>query len=108
MMLADALRQFHDSGRTCGVLTPSNIAVTDTGLELIAAPSHPADITPYTAPELLQGQPADVRTDIFAFGAIVYEMVMDHRAFAGDNAEELAASLTTSAPPLSGTPGSIT
>jgi serine/threonine protein kinase len=105
MMLADALRQLHDSGRTCGVLTPSNIAVTHTGLELIATPSHLADITPYTAPELLQGQPADVRSDIFAFGAILYEMVMDHRAFTGDSPEELAASLTTSAPPLSGTPG---
>lgn len=105
MMLADALRRLHDSGRTCGALTPSNIAVTDTGLELISIPVHPEDITPYTAPELLQGQPADVRSDIFAFGAIVYEMVMDHRAFAGDSAEELAASLSTSAPPLSGTPG---
>jgi hypothetical protein len=104
MMLADALRQLHDSGRTCGVLTPSNIAVTDAGLELIAT-SGPAHITPYTAPELLQGQPADVRSDIFAFGAILYEMVMDHRAFAGESAEDLAASLATSAPPLSGTPG---
>ena len=105
MTLAEALRQFHDSGRICGALTPSNIVVTGTGLELIAAPSHPADITPYTAPEILQGQPADVRSDIFAFGAIVYEMVMDHRAFAGDCPEDLAASLTVSAPPLSGTPG---
>jgi hypothetical protein len=104
MMLAEALRQLHDSGRTCGALTPSNIAVTDTGLELIVTPSHPADITPYTAPELLQGQPADARSDIFAFGAIVYEMVMDRRAFTGDNADALAASLTTSAPLPSGTP----
>src|SRR5260370_25938347 len=104
MMLAEALRQLHDSGRTYGALTPSNIAVTDTGLELIVTPSHPADITPYTAPELLQGQPADARSDIFAFGAIVYEMVMDRRAFTGDNADALAASLTTSAPLPSGTP----
>ena len=104
MMLAEALRQLHDSGRTCGALTPSNIAVTDTGLELIVTPSHLADITPYTAPELLQGQPADARSDIFAFGAIVYEMVMDRRAFTGDNADALAASLTTSAPLPSGTP----
>jgi serine/threonine-protein kinase len=105
MMLADTIRQLHDSGRTCGALTPSNIVVTGAGLKLLTTPSHPADITPYTAPELLQNKPADVRSDIFAFGAIVYEMVMDHRAFAGDSAEELAASLTTSAPPLSGTPG---
>ncbi len=105
MMLADTLRRLHDSGRTCGVLTPSNIAVAATGLELIPALNAPGDITPYTAPELLHGQPADVRSDIFAFGAVVYEMVMDHRAFAGDNAVDLAASLATCDPPLSGNPG---
>lgn len=104
MMLADTLRRLHDSGRVCGVLTPSNIAVSATGLELTAAPNVPGDITPYTAPELLHGQAADVRSDIFAFGAVVYEMVMDHRAFAGDNAVDLAASLATCDPPLSGNP----
>jgi hypothetical protein len=104
-MLAETLRRLHDSGRICGALTPSNIAVAATGLELIDAPNAQGDITPYTAPELLHGQPADVRSDIFAFGAIVYEMVMDRRAFTGEDAASLAASLATSEPPLPGNPG---
>jgi hypothetical protein len=104
MMLAEALRQFHDSGRTCGALQPSNIDITDNGVELNAAPGLPVTITPYTAPEILQGNFADPRSDIFAFGAIVYEMVTGRPAFAGDNADALAVSLTISVPPASGTP----
>jgi len=104
LMLADALRQFHDSGHTCGYLTPSNIAITATGLELIGEPSQPAAITPYTAPEILQGHSPDARSDIFAFGAIVYEMVTGLRAFDGDDADALVESLTLSAPPPSGSP----
>jgi hypothetical protein len=104
MMLAEALRQIHDSGHTCGAVLPTNIAVSTTGLELIVTPSQSAAVTPYTAPEILQGHPPDSRSDIFAFGAMVYEMVMGRRAFAGDNADALAVSLTTSVPPPSGTP----
>ena len=104
MMLAEALRQLHDSGRTCGALLPSNITVNATGLKLIITPSQSATITPYTAPEILQGHPRDSRSDIFAFGAIVYEMVVGQRAFAGDNADALAVSLVISVPPPCGTP----
>ena len=103
-MLAEAIRQIHDSGRTCGALLPSNIAITDTGLELIDEPDQPAAITPYTAPEVLQGHTPDSRSDIFAFGAIVYEMITGRPAFAGDNADALAVSLTISGPPPTGTP----
>jgi eukaryotic-like serine/threonine-protein kinase len=38
---------------------------------------------PYMAPEQLQGRQIDARTDLFAFGAIVYEMVTGRRAFNG-------------------------
>jgi hypothetical protein len=104
MMLAEALRQIHDSGRTCGALLPSNIVVTTTGRELIVTPGQSTTTTPYTAPEILQGQPPDARSDIFAFGAIVYEMVTGRRAFAGGDANALAVSLTTSVPSPSETP----
>ena len=102
-LLAEEVRQIHDSGSNCGALLPSNIAVTATGLDLHLTPHQPAAVTPYTAPEILQGNPADARSDIFAFGAIVYEMVTGRRAFAGDNSDALAVSLTISDPPPSGT-----
>lgn len=102
-MLAEALRQIHDTGRTYGALQPSGIIFTGSGLEL-AKPGETSSATPYTAPEILQGRAADQRSDIFAFGAIVYEMVTGRRAFAGDNADALAVSLTISVPPLTGKP----
>ncbi len=106
-MLAEALRQIHDTGRICGALLPSDIAITaliGAGPELIVTPGEPGAITPYTAPEILQGRAPDSRSDIFAFGAIVYEMITGRRAFAGDNADALAVSLTISVPPPSGNP----
>ena len=101
--LAETLRQIHDAGRTCGAVLPSSILLKATGLEL-AAPGETTAITPYTAPEILQGRAADQRSDIFAFGAIVYEMITGRRAFAGDNADALAVSLTISVPPPIGDP----
>jgi len=104
MTLADALRRIHDSGRVYGALTPSNIGLTGTSVELAAAPDHTGSVTPYTAPEVLHGKPADTRSDIFAFGAVLFEMLTGRRAFAGDSEASLAAALTDSAPPSSGSP----
>ena len=104
-ILAEELRQIHDSGRTCGILLPSNIGVTACGLELRIMPDQPVAATSYTAPEILQGHAPDARSDIFAFGAILYEMVTGRRAFGGDNADALAVSLTISDPPATGTAG---
>src|ERR1035441_7937923 len=81
MTLADALRRIHDSGRVYGALTPSNIALTGTSVELADPPKQAGGVTPYTAPELLHGKPADVRGDIFAFGAILFEMLTGRHAF---------------------------
>ncbi len=104
-LLAESLRQIHDSGRVCGVLQPSNVAVTDEGVEVALTPVESGSITPYTAPEVLHGQPADLRSDIFAFGAILHEMVTGRQAFAGDTPDALAVSLAISVPNPSGNPG---
>ena len=104
MTLAEALRQIHDSGGTCGALLPSNITVNASSLELRATPGQQTAITPYTAPEILQGHTPDSRSDIFAFGAIVYEIFTGRPAFAGDNADALKVSLTISGPAPSGNP----
>src|ERR1039458_3678413 len=104
MTLADALRRIHDSGRVYGALTPSNIGFTGTSVELAAEPEHTASVTPYTAPEVLHGKPADSRSDIFAFGAVLFEMLTGRRAFDGASEASLAAALTDSAAPSSGSP----
>ncbi len=58
----------------------------------------------YMAPEQLRGKPADGRSDIFAFGCMLYEMLSGNRAFAGDTSHEIgAAILQQDPPPLSET-----
>ena len=59
MLLAEALRKIHDSGKVHGAVTPFNLAMTTRGLELLPAPEWTAGaITPYTAPEVLHGRDA--------------------------------------------------
>src|SRR5207244_2448093 len=58
----------------------------------------------YMSPEQLKGQPADHRSDIFSFGAILYEMLSGNRAFGGDSmAETMSAILREDPPDLSQT-----
>ncbi len=57
----------------------------------------------YMAPEQLQGLPADARTDVFAFGCVLYEMVTGRRAFVGDSpASVIAAILEREPAPMAG------
>ena len=62
-------------------------------------------ITPYTAPEVVQGHPADARSDIFSFGAILFEMFTGRQAFDGETRATLAANLTKAPTPASGSAG---
>jgi serine/threonine protein kinase len=56
----------------------------------------------YMSPEQVRGQKADHRSDIFAFGAILYEMLSGHRAFRGDTpADTMSAILAKDPPELS-------
>ena len=56
----------------------------------------------YMAPEQLEGREADARTDIFAFGAMVYEMTAGRKAFdAASNASLIGAILRDKPPPIS-------
>ena len=53
---------------------------------------------PYMAPEQMSGQSADARSDLFSFGAVLYEMVTGRRAFGGDTPTAVMASVLGSQP----------
>lgn len=96
---AERLRQVHDQGQVHGSLTPFAILVGETEVELQPAASA---LTPYTAPEIFAGRPADERSDIFAFGAIVYEMFTGQRAFEGSDEVSVMLALASASPRPSG------
>lgn len=53
----------------------------------------------YMAPEQVRGKPADARSDIFAFGAILYEMLSGKRAFHGDSSADTMSAILKEDPP---------
>ena len=73
--------------------TAETIGVTQVGT-IIGSPA-------YMSPEQAEGEPADARSDIFSFGAVLYEMLAGHRAFSGDSiASTLGAILHKTPGPL--------
>ncbi len=53
----------------------------------------------YMSPEQVRGKPADARSDIFSFGAILYEMLSGKRAFHGDSAADTMSAILMKEPP---------
>ena len=89
---------------------PPHVKVLDFGLARLHAPHGPFEQTatmtapltgegafvgtlPYMAPEQLEHGAVDARTDLFAFGAIVYEMATGRRAFTGESQASLVAAI---------------
>jgi len=128
MEIADALDKAHRNGITHRDLKPGNIMLTKSGAKLLdfglakwkqeAAGSAPLSLLStkdpiteqgvilgtlqYMAPEQVEGKEADARTDIFAFGAVVYEMATGKKAFEGKTQASLIAKiLETNPPPIS-------
>jgi eukaryotic-like serine/threonine-protein kinase len=125
--IADALDKAHRKGVTHRDLKPGNIMLTKSGTKLLdfglaklkqeVAPANvqlsqlPTANDPltaqgtivgtlqYMAPEQLEGKEVDARTDIFAFGVVVYEMATGKRAFEGKSQASLIAAILEREPP---------
>lgn len=93
------LAKIHAMRRVHGGLCPFCIVINDDGVHLTDPPLSPVDRAAYQAPEEFSGRRPDARGDIFAFGALVYEIASGKRAFPGTG-EELREAILKSPPPL--------
>ncbi|HZI94085.1 MAG TPA: protein kinase [Patescibacteria group bacterium] len=123
--IADALDRAHRSGIVHRDLKPGNVMMTKTGTKLLdfglakgigpasgmsnltASPTLTSPLTAqgaivgtfqYMAPEQLEGKEADERSDIFALGALIYEMATGTRAFDGKTQASIIASILKEEP----------
>jgi serine/threonine protein kinase len=124
IQIARGLGEAHRRGIVHRDLKPGNIMLTKDGAKLLdfglaksAAPDNEVSVSvlatedkpltaegtilgtaQYMAPEQLEGKEADARTDIFAFGAVLYEMLTGKRAFGGTSRASLISAIMSSDP----------
>lgn len=129
LQIGAALQEAHSRGITHRDLKPANIMISAggavklldfglakfpaqavavasgaTSLPTMAMASLTAEGTivgtfQYMAPEQLEGKEADARTDIFAFGAVIYEMLTGRKAFSGETHASLIGAIMAGEPP---------
>ena len=123
--IADALDKAHRQGIVHRDLKPGNVMLTKSGVKLLdfglakamapATPQSSLTALPtqqgltqegtilgtfqYMAPEQLEGKEADARTDIFAFGCVLYEMATGRKAFSGASQASLIGAILHTEPP---------
>jgi eukaryotic-like serine/threonine-protein kinase len=124
--IGDALATAHRAGVIHRDLKPANVMLTKAGAKLLdfglaknaapaiatsglsMAPTTPPNLTAqgtilgtfqYMAPEQIEGVDADARTDIFAFGAVLFEMLTGRPAFDGKTRAQLLGAILKDEPP---------
>lgn len=120
--ILDALDAAHEKGIVHRDLKPGNILLTKSGVKVLdfglakftrdgvdegPEQTHTVPVTaegsvlgtlPYMSPEQVEGRDADARSDIFAFGVVLYELIAGTRPFTGQTTANLVASILKESP----------
>ena len=122
--ILDALNAAHEKGIVHRDLKPGNILLTKSGVKVLdfglakinhapaadtpsVVETHAVSLTaqgsilgtlPYMSPEQVEGRDADARSDIFAFGVVLYELIAGTRPFTGKTQANLVASILKEEP----------